>query len=537
MGRAHDLHHKMSKYLRKFWQRPENLFNAPFGQALNPWYHLGALTFFLFWVVLVSGVYLYIFYRTGVREAYQTVEDLTHEQWYAGGVMRSVHRYASDAIVLTMSLHMLRNFVSGRFHSYRWFSWVTGVLLIWLVYASGINGYWLVWDRLSQFLAVATAEWFDWLPLFSQPLARNFLAPGDVSDRFIMLLSFAHITIPLVLLLFMWIHTKRMNHAETTPPLPLVVGTLLALLVLSLIKPAVSHEPADLTLAPDVLNLDWFYLALYPLLYVSSPGAVWALVGGITLLLLAIPWVFKPRAAIPVAEVHLDNCNGCERCFRDCPYSAIVMQPRQDGRPYALQPVVDPNLCASCGICVGACPSSMPFRSSDFVSGMELPHQELATLRTETDRALAALQGDARVMVFGCDCAYDVRELKSEGVGALSFPCIGMLPPAFVDYALRDARADGVLVTGCREGDCQYRLGIRWAEQRIAREREPHLRKRVPLERIECCWAGVHDADLARSGLAALRARIKQMPRETIPQDGAHEDVPEPEDKKMAQSL
>ncbi len=508
----------MRKYLQNVLLRLENVFNTPFGQALNPWYHLGAITFFLFWVVVVSGVYLYIFYRTGVLESYQTVEELTHEQWYAGGVMRSLHRYASDGIVVTMLLHMLRNFIGGRFHGFRWFSWVSGVLLIWLVYTSGINGYWMVWDKLAQFVAVATAEWFDWMPLFSQPLARNFLVQGDVNDRFFTLLSFAHITIPLVLLLFMWIHTKRMNHAETNPPLRLVVGMLLALLALSLIKPALSHPQADLALAPGVIHLDWFYLWLYPLIYAWPLGGVWALVGGITLLLLSVPWLFKPRARTAVAEVHLDNCNGCERCFKDCPYSAIAMHPREDGRPHALQPVVDPNLCASCGICVGACPSSMPFRSSELVSGIELPHRLLVTLRADTDRALATLSGNARVMVFGCDRAYDVRKLQAEGVAALSFPCIGMLPPAFVDYALRAAHADGVLIAGCREGDCQYRLGIRWTEQRMARERVPHLRQRVPLHRIEYCWAGARDDELARSALASLRARIVQLPRETIPE-------------------
>ena len=506
----------MYKTLQNLWKRLENLFNAPFGQALNPWYHLGAITFFLFWTVLASGIYLFIFYRTGVAEAYQTVESLTHDQWYAGGVMRSLHRYAADGMVVTMLLHMLRNFITGRFHNFRWFSWVSGVLLIWLVYTSGINGYWMVWDRLAQFIAVATAEWFDWLPLFSQPLARNFLVQGDVNDRFFTLLSFAHITIPLVLLLFMWIHTKRMNHAETNPPLHLAAGTVLALLALSLIKPALSHAHADLALAPSIIHLDWFYLAVYPLIYVWSPGAVWALIGGVTLLLLALPWLFKPRTHAPVAEVHLDNCNGCERCFKDCPYSAILMQPRSDGRPYALQPVVDPNLCASCGICVGACPSSMPFRSDELVSGIELPDKLLKTLRADTDHALAALQGNARVMVFGCDCAYDVRALQSEGVAALSLPCIGMLPPAFVDYALRNAHAEGVLIAGCREGDCQYRLGIRWTEQRLARERAPHLRQRVPLQRIETCWAGAQDGELARTALSTLRARITQLPRETI---------------------
>ena len=87
--------------------RAEGVFNAAFGDRLNPLYHLGAISFFLFWVVGVSGLYLYAFFETGVAEAYSSVQALTHGQWYAGGIMRSVHRYASDAmwisIVITMA--------------------------------------------------------------------------------------------------------------------------------------------------------------------------------------------------------------------------------------------------------------------------------------------------------------------------------------------------------------------------------------------------------------------------------------------------
>lgn len=495
-------------------RRIEGLFNPSFGQALNPWYHLGAITYLLFWIVVVSGIYLYIFYRTGVDEAYQTVESLTHDQWYAGGIMRSLHRYASDGIVVTMLLHLLRNFITGRFYGYRWYSWVTGILLIWLVYICSINGYWMVWDELAKFLVVATAEWFDWFPIFGKSLASNFLFQSNISDRFINMLSLTHIFLPLLLYLFMWLHTKRMNHAETNPPRQLVIGTLLALIVLSLAKPALSHAQADLSLISGAINLDWFYMAFYPLIYSWSPGAVWALIFGITLLLLVVPWLLKPHTTVPVAEVHLDNCNGCARCFNDCPYSAIMMRSRDDGRQHVLQPVVDTKLCASCGICVGACPSSMPFRSTALVSGIELPDMMLASLRADADRALDLLKGEVRIMVFGCSHAFDVRGLQSEGVAILQMPCIGMLPPAFIDYALRNARADGVLIVGCRDCDCQYRLGIRWTELRLAREREPKLRQRVPLQRVEQCWAGPQDGVLVRTALASLQSRVACLPHE-----------------------
>jgi quinol-cytochrome oxidoreductase complex cytochrome b subunit/coenzyme F420-reducing hydrogenase delta subunit len=500
----------MVRLLRTLWLRVENVFNVPFGQTLNPWYHLGAISFFLFWVVLVTGIYLYIFYRTGVQQAYESVESLTHAQWYAGGVMRSMHRYASDAMVASMTLHMLRNFATGRFRNFRWFSWVSGVGLIWLVYACGINGYWLVWDRLAQFIGIATMEWFGWLPVFSEPPARTFLQQTDVGDRFFTLLSFAHITLPLVLLGVMWIHTKRINSAETTPPRSLASGTLLMLLALSLVYPALSQGRADLGLALNSIRLDWFFLAPFPVLYSFSPGMLWLLLAAVTIALLAAPWLFRRPARLPV-EVQLANCNGCSRCAADCPYSAIVMQPRQDGRPYALQPAVAAELCASCGICVGSCPFSMPFRRGELVSGLELPELSTAMLRAETDRAVAALRGRPRLLVFGCDRGYGVHALRSTNIATVSLPCIGMLPPAFIDYALRDSLADGVLVTGCREGDCHFRLGIAWIEQRIARERLPHLRRRSPTERIEICWADAPDRAPLDAALVRLRERVASL--------------------------
>ena len=158
-------------FARRILLRFEGILNNIFGNDLNPFYYLGALGFYFFWVIAVSGAYLYAFYRTGIELSYPSVEYLTNEQWYFGGIMRSLHRYAADALVVVMVLHMLREFVLGRFRGARWFAWITGVLLIWLIYASGINGYWMVWDKLAQYSTVATMEWFDWLPIFSEPMS------------------------------------------------------------------------------------------------------------------------------------------------------------------------------------------------------------------------------------------------------------------------------------------------------------------------------------------------------------------------------
>ena len=283
---------RLQSVLRWMFMRVEALFNAAFGDRLNPLYQLGAITFFLFWVVAGSGLYLYAFFKTGVADAYASVEALTHGQWYAGGILRSVHRYASDAMVLTMLLHMLRYFAFDRFRGFRWFAWLTGIALIWLVYVSGINGYMLPWDRLAQFVIVASFEWLDWLPTFGGTLMRNFIYPTSVNDRFFSLLAFMHIGVPLLLLLLMWIHIQRVLKANTNPSRPIMASLLLILLALSLLQPVHSQGgPADLSVAAGVLAFDWFYLALFPLMYAWPLAQVWALVGVASAVLALLPWL------------------------------------------------------------------------------------------------------------------------------------------------------------------------------------------------------------------------------------------------------
>lgn len=499
---------------RRMLLRLEGVLNKVFGNDLNPLYHLGALGFFLFWVLVVSGAYLYGFYRTGIELSYPSVEYITNEQWYLGGIMRSLHRYASDALVVVMALHLLREFILGRYRGPRWFAWITGVLLIWMIYATGINGYFMPWDKLAQYATVATMEWLDWLPIFSGPLSQSFVSQEVLNDRFFTLISFSHATFPLFVLFFLWIHILRISYPAVNPKRGLALGMLLAMLVLALIKPALSQGPADMGIEPRNIGIDWFYLFFYPLLDIWSPGTVWALALGLTALLSILPWLPTRKKPIPIAEVSLENCNGCRRCIADCPYEAVVARPRSDGLPFKDEAMVIPDRCVSCGICAGACPSSTPFRSdAEYVSGIEMPSIPMAGLRAAMTDDLAKLKGDARIIVFGCDNAADIERLRSEGVAVMSLPCTAMLPPSFVEYALHEHQVDGVFVTGCRENDCYHRMGGKWTTQRLAREREPRLRGRVERDRqrIRLFWASSTDFEELSRELDSFRASLRDL--------------------------
>jgi coenzyme F420-reducing hydrogenase delta subunit/ferredoxin len=455
---------------------------------------------------------VYIGFDTRADGAYASVERMSANTFPAGSLARSLHRYASDAFVLIVALHLLREWARGRYAHFHRYSWLTGVAAVWLLFASGIGGFWLVWDRLAQYSLIATAEWLDALPVFDGALVRNFIATGAVNDRLFSLLVFLHIGLPLALLATMWMHLQRLSRPATSPPRALAWGSLAALALLSLVCPVASDAPADLAMAPDVLALDWFYLAPHAIADQTSQPMLWALAGGLTLWLLALPFVSRAaRTARPApAVVRLANCNGCARCFADCPYAAVTMQSRTDGRPHPRQANVDAALCAGCGICAGACPSSTPFRSvAELVTGIDLPQSPIHALRAELDAALARIAEPGaepaapRIVAFGCQ-----RESGGPDLGAIAdahtatvpLLCAAQLPPSFVEYALR-AGADGVVVTGCRDGDCTFRLGNRWTRERLAAVREPHLRKSAPNERVRLVWTG-------RRGTPALVAAV-----------------------------
>jgi ferredoxin len=244
---------------------------------------------------------------------------------------------------------------------------------------------------------------------------------------------------------------------------------------------------------------------------------MWLVVLGSTLLLALLPWA--PPLDNAAAVVNLESCNGCARCEADCPYSAITMGPRTDGAPFESQAVVNAANCVSCGICAGACPTATPFRrSGPLVPGIELPELTVQSLRDKTLAAAAGLKGNDRVIVYGCDHAGELRDLAGSGVAVVTLPCVGALPPAFMDFVISRRHADGVFLAGCSPSACFFRLGDQWTRQRVARQRDPYLRERVPRERLHLSFTTVaadrqRELGEFRGTLAAAGPMAARSPR------------------------
>ncbi len=483
-------------------ERVEHALDVPFGSA-NPLRQLGALAFLSFWVALGSGAYLFVVFDTSALGAHASIDALKGEP-LLGGLVRGLHRYSADAFAAVTLLHLAREWAHGRYHGFRWFSWLTGVPLVLLLVADGMVGYWLPADTRAQFVATTIGEWVGWLPGFGDRLIRNFVTADAISDRLFSLLIFLHIGVGLLILLGLWVHLLRLVRPRVNPVRAGGVAFAVLLVALALVAPALSTAPADFARAPANVPVDWFYLAPLALAQGASPALSWLAVAAVALLLGVLPWT-RRETRTPVV-VDPSNCTGCARCFDDCPYGAVVMTPRSDTARFKSIARVDPALCAACGICVGACPRSDPFRRvPTLATGIDLPARPIDALRRRLDAAFVHRPGAA--VVFGCDHGADVNLLGGRDVIALSAPCLGQVPPSFADYALRKG-ARAVLFAGCAEDACAFRFGAAFTHARLTGAREPHLHPRARGPRVQ-------EIDAARGDETRVQAALNQQ-RESI---------------------
>ncbi|MGD2135423.1 MAG: cytochrome b N-terminal domain-containing protein, partial [Gemmatimonadales bacterium] len=274
--------------------------NRLYGWRFNPLYHSGALTVALFLVVLATGLYLIFFYRIGTP--YASVQRITEQPWL-GRWIRSLHRYASDAAVVAVLLHMFRVFAQGRSWGPRALAWISGLVLLFVTFLCGWTGYVMVWDVQGIELARAGARLLDALPIFSEPISRTFVGDRDIPSAFFFINLFLHVALPVGIGVVLWVHVARVARPALLPPSRLAWLAIAALTVLAVVWPAPMAPAADLFLLPQPAPYDVFYSFWLPLLDPLGAGGMWALVLGVGGLLAAVPWLVRRGVARPRPSV------------------------------------------------------------------------------------------------------------------------------------------------------------------------------------------------------------------------------------------
>lgn len=475
----------------------DSLCNRLYGWRYNPLYQSGTIVAALLLLLLVTGLWLTVFYRVGTP--YASVARITADPWL-GNWVRGVHRYASDAAVVAIVVHALRMFAQGRSWGPRTVAWTSGVILLLLTFISGWTGYVMVWDVFGEALAREGARMLDALPIVSEPISRAFTGERPLPSVFFFLNLFAHIGVPLSMLVVLWLHTSKLARPLLLPPRPMVWALVGAMAALAVVMPMRMAAEADPLRVSAVVPADWFFAFWVPLSRSFGGGAAFAGAAITLLAVLAVPLLTKRLGDSAPAKsmVNEDICTGCRQCALDCPWEAIAMLPRTDGRAFEVARV-NPDLCVSCGICAGSC-APMGVGPAGRTG-----RDQLAAVR-----AFIARPGRREGEIVAVCCERGAsrfgRALEADGAAVHPVDCAGSLHTSVIELLVRSG--SGVLVLGCPPRDCWNREGPHWLNERVYHDREAELKARVDRRRVMIAFANASEPGAARAALTVFGARL-----------------------------
>ena len=341
--------------------------NRLYPADFNPLYYTGGLSNLFLTVLVLSGIFLFLYYVPSFNDAPLSMRYIETGVPY-GTIIRGIHRYAGDGFIIVILLHFFRNWFTERFRFSRDEPWISGMMLLVFSGFIGVTGYMLAWDSRGELLAVMTGRALSAVPVVGGWLQSILFGGPGLTNLLLPRMLFLHVGPATALYILLWWHYVRIRHPKVWPP---AVWTLFALglvFLIAAVLPAINSDPSRPDAAPTSLKVDVFFMLPYVALKYLAPA--WLILLGVVIVVygLYIPYQLpETRAEMGIresgiAQVIDANCTGCELCYYDCPYNAIVMVPTphpgvtRAAQARKLLAVVLESRCVECGICIGACP-------------------------------------------------------------------------------------------------------------------------------------------------------------------------------------
>jgi quinol-cytochrome oxidoreductase complex cytochrome b subunit len=172
---------------------------------------LGFISFFLFLVLTVTGIWLMFFYVPSVERAYTDMQNLETAVTF-GTLMRTIHRWAAHLMVVTVFLHMCRVFYTGGYKRPREFNWVIGVILWVVTLLLSFTGYLLPWDQLAYWAITVSTNIVGTFPLIGEQLRLLMLGAAEAGPEALIRFYTLHIILlPVVMTILIGVHFWRIR--------------------------------------------------------------------------------------------------------------------------------------------------------------------------------------------------------------------------------------------------------------------------------------------------------------------------------------
>jgi ubiquinol-cytochrome c reductase cytochrome b subunit len=224
--------------------------------GLYPEFRLGWLSTYFVVFETLTGMFLMIFYTPSPQVAYANMLNILSNV-PLGQFVRDLHRLGAEAMVLIVTLHMLRTFFTASYKKPRQFTWATGVILLFVTLFLSFSGYLLPWDQLALWAVTIGASMIEAAPPEVVGTNLNLLLRGgpEIGANGLLRFYLLHVlAVPALLFIFTGVHYyKVIVHGHSLPPQKENIG-----------EDTAKRVPLDkrVYFIPDVLTSEMMWIAV-----------------------------------------------------------------------------------------------------------------------------------------------------------------------------------------------------------------------------------------------------------------------------------
>ena len=278
---------------------------------------LGGLAALLVIMLVSTGVLLLANYTPTAPDAYLSILNIRSNVWF-GDLLRSVHHWSANLLIVVAVLHMLRVFYTGAYRPPREVNWIFGTIMLLLILGANFTGYLLPWDQLAFWAITVGTSLISYVPFIGGWLQNLLLGGPEVSGATLLNFYALHISfVPLSLFVLMALHfwrvrkdggltlprevdeapVERPKRVTTIPHLIRretiwAISWIAIILIFSLFVSAPLEGIADPNLSPNPAKAPWYFMGLQELLLHFHPFVAAIVIPSLTLAgFLALPFI------------------------------------------------------------------------------------------------------------------------------------------------------------------------------------------------------------------------------------------------------
>jgi cytochrome b6 len=254
------------------------------------WYYLGGMTLFLFGVQIFTGILLLLYYRPSASEAYESVQFIVTQVQF-GWLIRNVHSWSANLLIGLAFAHFFSVFFLKSYRKPRELTWVSGILLLFLMLGFGFSGYLLPWDELSYFATKVGTGIAGAVPVVGHFTLRLLRGGDDVTGATLSRFYGLHVAVlPAVTTALVALHLlfvqrqgmsvplsieRKLKPGERLPQMPFFPNYILRdvlawYVVLAVLAALAAFYPWELgtkadpfAVVPPGIRPEWYFLATF----------------------------------------------------------------------------------------------------------------------------------------------------------------------------------------------------------------------------------------------------------------------------------